>query len=349
MKQAISPNHTVLSLKSPSRTMESPDGASPSTWAPWTKAWPPGAFHQVLGSRPISGRVHRSLALLACHWSIESLFVCLLTQDQFTLGDPSRRQRDHWGTQSAPPCQGGDSQRGQQQHGFHFVNYHLHWSNQFNRSFPLAYPNLLGVNKMINQTALLPNKRVPWFLCQIWFSLVTLGYRKSQKRGAALVHCGWATITLETCRSLDSILGSFQNFLIFPFAFWNALTKMSKKLFKKASSRVRECNHNSCVRNNVLLFSLHKFHYAWVFLFFLYVKHVLRALILLSLQHCSHPNVWMFLTLLCVSLHCPNQLLLVVFIPFEIFCEIACQPLTDWQETKIGHPLIMWSPPPPPK
>lgn len=31
----------VLSLKSPSRTMESPDGASPSTWAPWTKAWPP--------------------------------------------------------------------------------------------------------------------------------------------------------------------------------------------------------------------------------------------------------------------------------------------------------------------
>lgn len=122
---------------------------------------------------------------------------------------------------------------------------------------------------------------------------------------------------------------------------------MSKKLFKKASSRVRECNHNSCVRNNVLLFSLHKFHYAWVFLFFLYVKHVLRALILLSLQHCSHPNVWMFLTLLRVSLHCPNQLLLVVFIPFEIFCEIACQPLTDWQETKIGHPLIMWSPPPP--
>lgn len=182
----------VLSLKSPSRTMESPDGASPSTWAPWTKAWPPGAFHQVLGSRPISGRVHRSLALLACHWSIESLVVCLLTQDQFTLGDPSSRQRDRWGTQSAPPCQGGDSQRGQQQHGFHFVNYHLHWSNQFNRSFPLAYPYLLRVNKMINQTALLPNKRVPWFLCQIWLSLVTLGYRKSQKTGAALVHCGWA-------------------------------------------------------------------------------------------------------------------------------------------------------------
>lgn len=135
----------------------------------------------------------------------------------------------------------------------------------------------------------------------------------------------------------------------FLYAFWNALTKMSKNVFKKASSRVRECNHNSCVRNNVLLFSLHKFHYAWVFLFFLYVKHVLRALILLSLQHCSHANVWMFLTLLCVSLHCPNQLLLVVFIPFEIFCEIACQPLTDWQETKIGHPLIMWSPPPPSK
>lgn len=135
--------------------------------------------------------------------------------------------------------------------------------------------------------------------------LTTLGYRKSQKRGAALVHCGWASNYYAgnlQGPGFDSWIISKLCDFPFCFLFWKALTKMSKKLFKKASSRVRECNHNSCVHNNVLLFSLHKFHCAWVFLFFLYVKHVLRALILLSLQHCSRPNVWMFLTLCSFAL-----------------------------------------------
>lgn len=108
------------------------------------------------------------------------------------------------------------------------------------------------------------------------------------------------TIMLETCRGLDSILGSFQNFVVFPFAFCmlsvlKCSYKNVQKLIKKASSRVSVCNHNSCVHNNVLLFSLHNFHYAWVVLLFLYIKHVLRALILLSLQHCSHPTSECFL------------------------------------------------------